>query len=36
MHDIFVKQLTITIFYTQLILNLCEIVRMTYNLKRKE
>ena len=38
MKDIFVKQNTITLFHTILttFLNLCEIVKMTYNLKRRE
>ena len=38
MNDIFVKQLTNTLFYTTLItfLNLYKIVRMTYNLEHIE
>ena len=38
MKDIFVKQLTITLFYTisATSLNLCENARLTYNLKKRE
>jgi len=38
MNDVFVKQVTITLFYTALtiFLNLCEIAKVTYNLKRME
>ena len=37
MNDIFVKQITVTLFYTTLItfFNLCEIARMKYNLEWK-